>query len=124
MACWAQQETVHADGKSERVFGDGRRTVTFPNGTLKEELPDGRSIVRFTNRDLKRTLPSGAQAPLTGAQWCTHGSHAGALRSCALRSAADASPGMCTASAAPVTLHAAGLRVMEPHGSGGQGTCR
>ncbi|KAK9917729.1 hypothetical protein WJX75_007616 [Coccomyxa subellipsoidea] len=51
------QETRHSDGKVERMFGDGRRAVTFANGTLKEHSPDGRSVVIFTNGDVKRTFP-------------------------------------------------------------------
>ena len=62
------QEVRHADGKSERVYGDGRRVVTFPNGTLKEATADGRATIRFTNGDIKRTLPNGAR-PLHGTPW-------------------------------------------------------
>ena len=48
------------DGKVERHFLDRRRTVTFSNGTCKEQLPDGRSAVHFTNGDMKKFYPSGA----------------------------------------------------------------
>lgn len=54
------QEVRHADGKTERVFGDGRREVAFANGTLRRQLPDGRALVRFTNGDVKKTFPCGA----------------------------------------------------------------
>lgn len=56
------QEVRHADGKTERVFGDGRREVAFANGTLRQQLKDGRAVVRFTNGDVKKTFPSGAPA--------------------------------------------------------------
>lgn len=54
------QETRHRDGKVERMFGDGRRMIMFPNGTIKEQVPEGRSTVCFTNGDVKRTLADGA----------------------------------------------------------------
>ncbi len=57
-----RQELVHADGKTERAYGDGRREVTFANGTLRLQLPDGRAVVRFTNGDVKKAFPSGARA--------------------------------------------------------------
>ncbi|KAK9831497.1 hypothetical protein WJX81_002802 [Elliptochloris bilobata] len=53
------EEVRHEDGKTERVFGDGRREVAFANGTLRTQLPDGRAVVRFTNGDIKNTLPCG-----------------------------------------------------------------
>jgi len=59
-----QQEARHADGKTERAYGDGRREVAFANGTLRLELPDGRAVVRFTNGDVKKAFPCGARARL------------------------------------------------------------
>ena len=59
-----RQELVHADGKTERAYGDGRREVTFANGTLRLQLPDGRAVVRFTNGDVKKAFPCGARAGL------------------------------------------------------------
>ena len=59
------QEVRHADGKTERVFGDGRREVAFANGTLRLQLPDGRAVVRFTNGDVKKTFPGCAPARAT-----------------------------------------------------------
>lgn len=47
------QERQLGDGKVERRYGDGRRVVTFRNGTEKELTPDGRTIVRFVNGDIK-----------------------------------------------------------------------
>jgi hypothetical protein len=58
----SRQELVHADGKTERAYGDGRREVTFANGTLRLQLPDGRAVVRFTNGDVKKAFPCGARA--------------------------------------------------------------
>jgi hypothetical protein len=52
-------ERVVGDGKVERRYSDGRRVVTFRNGTEKELAADGHSIVRFVNGDIKtvRALP-------------------------------------------------------------------
>jgi T-complex protein 10 C-terminus len=54
-----RQDTVHMDGKRERLFRNGRRMVVFVNGTIKEEYPSGLSIVRFTNGDIKKAYTSG-----------------------------------------------------------------
>mmetsp|Transcript_26689 Transcript_26689/g.63249 ORF Transcript_26689/g.63249 Transcript_26689/m.63249 type:complete len:1111 (-) Transcript_26689:1334-4666(-) len=53
------QQTQHADGKLEQVYGSGKRTVLFANGTYKEQLPDGTAVICFTNQDIKRTFPTG-----------------------------------------------------------------
>lgn len=45
--------------KQERVYPDGRRKVTFANGTTKYMLPDGLSMVTFANGDIKKQLPDG-----------------------------------------------------------------
>lgn len=55
----AAQDRVHADGKRERLFRDGRRMVVFVNGTVREEYPSGLSLVRFTNGDIKKAYKSG-----------------------------------------------------------------
>ncbi len=47
------QERQMGDGKVERRYADGRRVVTFRNGTEKELAPDGRTVVRFVNGDIK-----------------------------------------------------------------------
>lgn len=52
-------ERVVGDGKVERRYSDGRRVVTFRNGTEKELAPDGHSIVRFVNGDVKTVGGSG-----------------------------------------------------------------
>jgi centromere protein J len=51
------QERQLGDGKVERKYSDGRRVVTFRNGTEKELTADGQTIVRFGNGDVKRTNP-------------------------------------------------------------------
>ena len=58
-----RQEVRHADGKTERAYGDGRREVAFANGTLRMQLPDGRAVVRFTNGDVKKAFPCGVPPP-------------------------------------------------------------
>ena len=45
--------------KREEVYPDGRRKVTFANGTTKYLLPDGLSMVTFANGDIKKQLPCG-----------------------------------------------------------------
>lgn len=59
----ATREREHDDGRVERSFADGRRVVTFPNGTCKEIVqrsPDEvMETVYFVNGDVKRTHPGG-----------------------------------------------------------------
>lgn len=47
------EEFARDDGKISRLFSDGRREVTFPNGVRREQWPDGYSLVLFTNGDIK-----------------------------------------------------------------------
>ncbi|XP_078503020.1 uncharacterized protein LOC144761595 isoform X2 [Lissotriton helveticus] len=52
------EETQYPDGKVEQIFSDGRRLITFRNGTRKEISADGKSImVTFFNGDMKKILP-------------------------------------------------------------------
>lgn len=53
------QELNYPDGKVERVFPDGRRSVLFANGTRKQHFPDGHTTIRFTNNDIKRFFHCG-----------------------------------------------------------------
>ena len=57
------REREHEDGRVERHFADGRRIITFPNGTAKEIVQLGASAsletIYFINGDVKRTHPSG-----------------------------------------------------------------
>lgn len=48
-------------GKEERVYHDGRRIVSFPNGAIKEADASGVSITFFPNSDVKRLLPDGRE---------------------------------------------------------------
>lgn len=58
------QTNRQADGKVELVYSDGRRHVTFPNGTRKEVLPDGRAVIQFVNGDIKKSDPNQPQGTL------------------------------------------------------------
>ena len=40
-------------GRKERVCLDGRKIVSYQNGTQKETQPDGTNIIRFLNGDIK-----------------------------------------------------------------------
>jgi hypothetical protein len=42
-------------GRTERVLGNGRKIITYGNGTEKEMFPDGTSVIRFLNGDIKMT---------------------------------------------------------------------
>eukprot|EP00978_Attheya_sp_CCMP212_P020096 scaffold57136_cov47-Attheya_sp.AAC.6 len=42
-------------GRTERVLGNGRKIITYGNGTEKEVFPDGTSVIRFLNGDIKMT---------------------------------------------------------------------
>jgi hypothetical protein len=52
-------ETVNNNGKTQRIFENGKKELIFNNGVRKELLPDGYSIVYFNNRDVKQTYPDG-----------------------------------------------------------------
>ncbi|XP_066297041.1 centromere protein J-like isoform X2 [Branchiostoma lanceolatum] len=53
-----QLQVQHADGKTENVLKDGRRVITFSNGTRKEISADGQTlIVTFFNGDIKQIMP-------------------------------------------------------------------
>ncbi|KAI8507474.1 hypothetical protein Bbelb_148540 [Branchiostoma belcheri] len=52
------EQLQHADGKMENVLKDGRRVITFNNGTRKEISADGQTlIVTFFNGDIKQIMP-------------------------------------------------------------------
>ncbi|XP_069463944.1 centromere protein J-like isoform X2 [Ambystoma mexicanum] len=52
------EETQYPDGKVEQILSDGRRVITFRNGTKKEISTDGKSVmVTFFNGDIKKILP-------------------------------------------------------------------
>ena len=42
-------------GRTEEVLQDGRRLISYRNGTRKELLPNGESLVHFVNGDTKTT---------------------------------------------------------------------
>ncbi|XP_069035269.1 centromere protein J [Lepisosteus oculatus] len=51
------EETIHPDGKIEKVLKSGIRVIVFPNGTQKEVMADGKSVkVTFFNGDVKQIL--------------------------------------------------------------------
>ncbi|KAM8952937.1 uncharacterized protein RCH25_043688 [Pelodytes ibericus] len=53
-----QEETQYPDGKVERLLSDGRRVITFSNGTKKEISADGlATTVSFFNGDVKKIMP-------------------------------------------------------------------
>ena len=57
-------ETLHPDGRRERVFARGGRDVLFPNGTRKVAPPGGTTVVvAFANGDVKRTQDAGPGSP-------------------------------------------------------------
>ncbi|KAM4694263.1 uncharacterized protein O3C94_004708 [Discoglossus pictus] len=52
-----QEETQYPDGKVEKLLSDGRRIITFCNGTKKEISADGKAItVIFFNGDVKKIM--------------------------------------------------------------------
>mmetsp|Transcript_25336 Transcript_25336/g.69670 ORF Transcript_25336/g.69670 Transcript_25336/m.69670 type:complete len:1084 (-) Transcript_25336:277-3528(-) len=53
------QEVRNLDGRTERIFVDGRREVEFANGLRKIMWPDGHSSVLFQNGDKKEIHPDG-----------------------------------------------------------------
>eukprot|EP00976_Prorocentrum_cordatum_P005101 101197-Prorocentrum_minimum.AAC.1 len=58
------QELHYPDGKVERVYTDGRRSVRFANGTRKEQLGAAEgsvTVVFFVNGDVKRAHPASGQ---------------------------------------------------------------
>ncbi|XP_072499978.1 T-complex protein 10A homolog 2-like isoform X2 [Notamacropus eugenii] len=53
-----KKEIKHPDGKVEWKFLDGRRTITFPNGTKKEISTDKKTTtVTFPNGDVQKFMP-------------------------------------------------------------------
>ncbi|XP_067392023.1 centromere protein J-like [Emydura macquarii macquarii] len=53
-----REKIEYADGKVEELLTDGRRTVTFRNGTKKEISADKRmTVVTFFNGDVKKIMP-------------------------------------------------------------------
>jgi len=47
------------DGKTTRIFSNGKVEVIFANGVKKETFPDSYAIVYFNNKDIKQTYPDG-----------------------------------------------------------------
>ncbi|XP_068926649.1 centromere protein J-like [Petaurus breviceps papuanus] len=53
-----KKEIKHPDGKVEWKFSDGRKTISFPNGTKKEISTDKKTtIVTFPNGDVQKFMP-------------------------------------------------------------------
>uniref|UniRef100_A0A8C2SUF4 Uncharacterized LOC107311474 n=1 Tax=Coturnix japonica TaxID=93934 RepID=A0A8C2SUF4_COTJA len=53
-----QEKIEHRDGKVEEVLTDGRRIITFRNGTKKEISADKRmTTINFFNGDVKKIMP-------------------------------------------------------------------
>uniref|UniRef100_A0ACB8GB91 Uncharacterized protein n=1 Tax=Sphaerodactylus townsendi TaxID=933632 RepID=A0ACB8GB91_9SAUR len=53
-----KEKIEYPDGKTEQLFVDGRRVVTFRNGTKKEISADKRTtVLTFFNGDIKKILP-------------------------------------------------------------------
>ncbi|KAM6407375.1 uncharacterized protein J5M81_003592 [Pluvialis apricaria] len=53
-----QEKIEHQDGKVEEVLTDGRRIITFRNGTKKEISADKRmTTISFFNGDVKKIMP-------------------------------------------------------------------
>ncbi|XP_057262926.1 centromere protein J-like [Pezoporus wallicus] len=53
-----QEKTEYRDGKVEEVLTDGRRIITFRNGTKKEISADKRmTTISFFNGDVKKIMP-------------------------------------------------------------------
>ncbi|XP_009889776.1 PREDICTED: putative t-complex protein 10A homolog 2 [Charadrius vociferus] len=53
-----QEKIEHQDGKVEEVLTDGRRIITFRNGTKKEISADRRmTTISFSNGDVKKIMP-------------------------------------------------------------------
>ncbi|XP_021245995.1 uncharacterized protein LOC110395657 isoform X2 [Numida meleagris] len=53
-----QEKIEHRDGKVEEVLTDGRRIITFCNGTKKEISADKRmTTISFFNGDVKKIMP-------------------------------------------------------------------
>nr|XP_056709623.1 centromere protein J-like [Euleptes europaea] len=53
-----KEKIEYPDGKVEQLFADGRRIMTFRNGTKKEISADKRTtLLTFFNGDIKKTLP-------------------------------------------------------------------
>ncbi|XP_015277650.1 PREDICTED: centromere protein J-like [Gekko japonicus] len=53
-----KEKIEYPDGKVEQLFSDGRRIMTFRNGTKKEISADKRTtVLTFFNGDIKKILP-------------------------------------------------------------------
>ena len=52
------QEIIE-ENKTQKIFEDGKREISFSNGVKKEIFPDGFMIVHFNNKDRKETFPDG-----------------------------------------------------------------
>ncbi|KAM9382883.1 centrosomal P4.1-associated protein-like [Phaethornis superciliosus] len=53
-----QEKIEYRDGKVEEVLSDGRRIITFRNGTTKEISADSRvTTISFFNGDVKKIMP-------------------------------------------------------------------
>lgn len=68
-----QGEISHPDGKTEVVYTDGRRLISFPNGTRKDVSADGKTVtVTFFNGDVKQVTPDGRVVYYYAAAQTTH----------------------------------------------------
>ncbi|XP_062980522.1 centromere protein J-like isoform X2 [Elgaria multicarinata webbii] len=53
-----KEKTEYPDGKVKQLFTDGRKIITYPNGTKMEISTDKRTtVVTFYNGDVKKILP-------------------------------------------------------------------
>ncbi|XP_061482093.1 centromere protein J-like [Rhineura floridana] len=53
-----KEKTEYPDGKMKQLLTDGRRIITYPNGTKMEISADKRTtVVTFYNGDIKKILP-------------------------------------------------------------------
>ncbi|KAK9721896.1 hypothetical protein K7432_003051 [Basidiobolus ranarum] len=53
------KEVHYADGKCERIYGNGTRLISYRNGTTKEHRPNGYIKLRFVNGDSKESFEDG-----------------------------------------------------------------
>lgn len=70
-----KSEFTHPDGRTDKVYVDGRREAKFPSGLEKTVWPDGAALVKFPNGDVKQTSPAGVvtyQYASTGCVQTTH----------------------------------------------------
>lgn len=52
-----QQSLPEKSRRKMRVHSDGSRTITYPDGTLKEILTSGEQTITFPNGDIKKKIP-------------------------------------------------------------------